>query len=109
MAATKTIEPPVTAPSYDPENLDDVLKRLRSATLEVKAASVDVGEHCRRHTNIHYKEVHGGWSNVAPAQDQALMGRLQTIQRAIGEYLHAMSNYLSTPRSKSASTRSITR
>ena len=28
MAATKTIEPPVTAPSYDPENLDDVLKRL---------------------------------------------------------------------------------
>jgi hypothetical protein len=88
-SAPVTVEPP--APAYNPENLDDVLKRLRGMIDDLKNLSADIAAQHKKHSRAHY--MHGAPAGLpidAPvAHDPATAARLHTLQAAIGEFVHA--------------------
>ena len=77
---------------YDPDNLADVLNRLRTLSDDVKKVSADIAAHHRKHTRTHH--TNGGLAQVAlddPVDlNPEIAARLHRLQSAIGEFTHAV-------------------
>jgi hypothetical protein len=71
-----TVEPTPT-PAYDPDNLADVLKRLRSLSSDVRSVSVDIA--------AHHRKLNG--------RDPYMAGRLHNLLNAIGEFVNKGGAY----------------
>jgi delta 1-pyrroline-5-carboxylate dehydrogenase len=62
-----------TTPVYNPDNLGDVVGRLRSLASEIKATAVDLAAH--------------------HSSDHAVAGRVHALRLALSEFNQAMSNF----------------
>ena len=81
--------PKVEAPApYDRDNLDHVLKRLRSIVTEIKDISGDLAAHHRKHSRVHHINGYGEPLEAPAAHDPGMAARLHSLQAAIGEFVH---------------------
>jgi hypothetical protein len=104
-ASKKTVAPPtaietpvtdeapkVEAAVYDPDNLGDVLERLRSLVTELRELSGDLAGHHRMHSSV---RLHGLGGLIVPAQyDPPAMARIHSLQMAMGEFVNATQGRL---------------
>ena len=89
-APTIEAEAPKVAPAYNPDDLADVLKRLRSLITEIKELSGDLAAHHRKYSRVHHVNGYGEPLEAPAAHDPALMARLHMLQSAIGEFIHVV-------------------